>query len=294
LTLGELIERIARRFAAAPLAYGHGTSNARDEAAWLVLRGLGLPFDADLGAEATDGERIEQLAERRIKERLPVAYLLKEAWLAGQSFYIDERVIVPRSHIAELLQEKSFRRRPVRRVLDLGTGCGCLAILAARAFPGAKVDAVDLSPGALAIARKNVARHRLGRRVRLHRSDLFDRLGAARYDLILTNPPYVGARAMADLPPEYRHEPRLALAGGDDGLDLVARILALAPTHLEPAGLLVCEVGDGKAALERRSRALRLDWPRPEVFTAGRDALASGANKGGGARARSNPSPARR
>jgi ribosomal protein L3 glutamine methyltransferase len=296
LTLGELIERIARRFAAAPLFYGHGTDNAHDEAAWLVLRGLGLPFDADLGRSASTAhaERIEQLAERRIKERVPVAYLLKEAWLAGQPFYVDERVIVPRSHIAELLQEKSFRRRPAGRVLDLCTGSGCLAILAAQAFRSAQADAVDLSPGALAVARKNVARHRLGRRVRLRRSDLFDRLGAARYDLILTNPPYVGARAMAELPPEYRHEPRLALAGGDDGLDLVARILALAPAHLEPEGLLVCEVGDAKAAVQRRFRALRLDWPRREVFTAARDALASGANKGGGARARSNPSPARR
>lgn len=292
MTLGELIERITRRFAAAPLFYGHGTDNARDEAAWLVLRGLGLPFDADPGGNAIDTERIERLAERRIKERIPVAYLLKEAWLAGQSFYVDERVIVPRSHIAELLQEKSFRRRPVRRVLDLCTGSGCLAILAARAFPAASVDALDVSPAALAVARKNVARHRLGRRVRLQRSDLFDRLGAARYDLILTNPPYVGARAMAELPAEYRQEPRLALTGGADGLDLVAQILAAAPAHLEPGGLLVCEVGDGKAAVQRRFRALKLGWPKPEVFSVGREALA--ASMGAAARARPSPSPAKR
>ena len=294
MTLGELIERITRRFAAAALFYGQGTDNARDEAAWLVLRGLGLPFDADLGGNAKDAERIERLAERRIGERIPVAYLLKEAWLAGQSFYVDERVIVPRSHIAELLQEKLLRRRPVRRVLDLCTGSGCLAILAARAFPGAKVDAVDVSPAALAVARKNVARHRLGRRVRLQRSDLFDGLGAARYDLILSNPPYVGARAMAALPAELRHEPRLALAGGGDGLALVARILTLAPAHLEPEGLLVCEVGDARAAVQRRFRALKLAWPRPEVLIAVRDALAAPASEGAGARARSNPSPARR
>jgi ribosomal protein L3 glutamine methyltransferase len=293
LTLGELIGRIAGRFAAAPLFYGHGTDNARDEAAWLVLRGLGLPFDANLAGNASDAERIERLAERRIKERIPVAYLLKEAWLAGQSFYVDERVIVPRSHIAELLQEKSFRHRAVRHVLDLCTGSGCLAILAARAFRSAQVDAVDLSPAALAVARKNVARHRLGRRVRLQRSDLFDRLGAARYDLILTNPPYVGARAMAELPAEYRHEPRVALAGGADGLDLIARLLAAAPAHLEPEGLLVCEVGDGRAAVQRRFRALKLDWPKPEVFIAGRDALASGASKGAGARTRPTPSQAK-
>jgi len=197
-------------------------------------------------------------------------------------------------YIAELLQEKLLRRRPVRRVLDLCTGSGCLAILAARAFPGAKVDAVDVSPAALAVARKNVARHRLGRRVRLQRSDLFDGLGAARYDLILSNPPYVGARAMAALPAELRHEPRLALAGGGDGLALVARILTLAPAHLEPEGLLVCEVGDARAAVQRRFRALKLAWPRPEVLIAVRDALAAPASEGAGARARSNPSPARR
>ena len=293
MTLGELIGRIAERFAAAPLFYGHGTDNARDEAAWLVLRGLGLPFDADLAGNASDAARIEQLAERRISERIPVAYLLKEAWLAGQSFYVDERVIVPRSHIPELLQEKSFRRRSVRRVLDLCTGSGCLAILAARAFRSAQVDAADLSPAALAVARKNVARHRVARRVRLQRSDLFDRLGAARYDLILTNPPYVGARAMAELPAEYRHEPRLALAGGADGLDLVARILAGAPAHLEPAGLLLCEVGDGKAAVQRRFRALKLDWPKPEVFVARREALAAAASTGAAARTRPIPSPAK-
>jgi ribosomal protein L3 glutamine methyltransferase len=271
LTLAELIARVERRFAAAPLHYGHGTDNAHDEAAWLVLRGLGLPFDADLTAEAADVERIERLAERRIAERMPVAYLLKEAWLAGQSFYVDERVIVPRSHIAELLP--GLRRRPTARVLDLCTGSGCLAILAAQAFRTAQVDAIDLSPGALAVARKNVARHRLGRRLHLKRSDLFQALRGARYDLILSNPPYVGASAMTRLPPEYRHEPRVALAGGADGLDLVARIVAQAPDYLESGGLLLCEVGDGKAAVQRRFRGLKLDWLKPEVFAAGRDAL---------------------
>src|SRR5207247_2726311 len=171
LTLGELSGRIAERFAAAPLFYGHGKDNARDEAAWLVLRGLGLPFDADLSGNASDAARIEQLAERRIRERIPVAYLLKEAWLAGQSFYVDERVIVPRSHIPELLQEKSFRRRPVRRVLDLCTGSGCLAILAARAFRSAQVDALDLSPAALAVQRKNGAPRPPGPRVAPYPSD---------------------------------------------------------------------------------------------------------------------------
>ena len=269
MTLAELIERTAARFAATPLFYGHGTGNARDEAAWLVLRGLGLPFDTDLScaASAADAERIAPLAARRIEERMPVAYLLKEAWLAGQAFYVDERVIVPRSHIAELLREPFLARRSVRRVLDLCTGSGCLAILAARAFPAAQVDAVDISPAALAVARKNVAHYRLGRRVQLHRSDLFAALGAARYDLILCNPPYVSAAAMAALPAEYRHEPRVALAGGADGLAFVARILAAAPMRLEADGLLVCEVGDARRAVERRFARLQLGWPKPEVFS---------------------------
>lgn len=263
MTLRELIARTEQRLRAADLHYGHGTDNPHDEAAWLVLRGLGLPFDADLAQPAKDVARIEVLTERRIKERIPLAYLLKEAWLAGQSFYVDERVIVPRSHIAELLGK--LARRRARRVLDLCTGSGCLAILAAHAFPAATVDAVDISAAALAVARKNVARHRVGRRVHLKRSDLFDAL-SGRYDLILTNPPYVGARAMGELPAEYRHEPRLALAGGSDGLDLVARLLAAVPDHLEAEGLVVCEIGDGKAAVQRRFPRLRLDWLKPEVF----------------------------
>jgi ribosomal protein L3 glutamine methyltransferase len=291
LTLAELIARVERRFAAAPLHYGHGTDNAHDEAAWLVLRGLDQPFDADLSADATGVERIEQLADRRIAERVPVAYLLREAWLAGQPFYVDERVIVPRSHIAELLPK--FRRRRISRLLDLCTGSACLALLAARAFPAAQVDAADLSPAALAVARKNVARHRLGRRVHLKRSDLFHALRGARYDLIVSNPPYVGASAMDKLPPEYRHEPRLALAGGADGLDLVARIVAQAPEYLEPGGMLVCEVGDGKAAVQRRFRGLKLEWLKPEVFAAGRDALVP-ASTAAAARTPSSPSRARR
>jgi ribosomal protein L3 glutamine methyltransferase len=294
LTLGELIGHIAARFAAAPLFFGHGTENANDEAAWLVKRGLGLPFDADRNRQLAPAEieRIDALAARRVGERTPVAYLLKEAWLAGQSFYVDERVIIPRSHIAGLLAELE-RRRP-KRVLDLGTGSGCLAILAARAFPAARVDAVDVSPAALAVARKNVARHRLGRRVRLVRSDLFGALHGARYDLILSNPPYVSASAMAALPAEYRHEPRLALAGGADGLDLVVRILAAAPAHLESDGLLICEVGDGQAAVRRRFARLRLRWPRPEVFSVERAALASAPSRAASARTPASPARARR
>lgn len=296
MTLAELIERTAARFAGASLFYGHGTDNARDEAAWLVLRGLGLSFGSELSPEVQreDAERIERLAARRIDERMPVAYLLKEAWLAGLSFYLDERVIVPRSHIAELLHQPFLARRGAARILDLCTGSGCLAILAARAFPGAQIEAADISPAALAVARKNVARHRLGRRVHLRRSDLFADLGPTRYDLILTNPPYVGARAMGELPPEYRHEPRVALAGGADGLDLVARIVAAASAHLTPDGLLVCEVGDGKAAVQRRFGRLGLRWPKTEVFSVGREALAAAASTAASARTRASRSRAKR
>ena len=267
MTRAELIARVERRLAAAPLCYGHGTDNPHDEGAWLVLRGLGLPFDADLSASITVAQekRIAALAERRIGEKMPVAYLLKEAWLAGVPFYVDQRVIVPRSHIPGLLGEIGRRFSATKRILDLCAGSGCLAILAARAFPAAAVDAADISPAALAVARKNVVRHRLGRRVRLVRSNLFKAL-QGRYDLILSNPPYVAAAAMAALPAEYRHEPRVALAGGPDGLDLVARILEQAPAHLAPGGALVCEVGESHPAARRRFRALRLEWLKPEVF----------------------------
>ena len=269
MTVAELIERIAARFAAAPIHYGHGTDNPRDEAAWLVLRALGVPFEAaDLSARVTASQsrRVDELSVRRVKDQKPLAYLLKEAWLAGAAFYVDERVIVPRSHIAELLPSLHKRFPGATRILDLCTGSGCLAILAARAFLGAQVDAADLSPGALAVARKNVARYRLGRRVHLLRSDLFVALRGRRYDLIVSNPPYVSAKAMQSLPAEYRHEPRLALAGGSDGLDLVARIVERAAEHLEPGGALVCEVGESHAAARRRFRALRFEWPKAEVF----------------------------
>jgi ribosomal protein L3 glutamine methyltransferase len=267
LTVAELIAAIERRLAAAPLHYGHGTGNARDEAAWLVLRGLALPFDADLSSpvDKSGVKRVERLAASRIERQIPLAYLLKEAWLAGVPFYVDERVIVPRSHIAGLLGSLKKRFPRTRRILDLCTGSGCLAILAARAFPAALIDASDLSPAALAVARRNVARHRLARRVRLVRSNLFEAL-EGRYDLILANPPYVAAPAMAALPREYRHEPRLALSGGRDGLDLVARVIAHAGAHLARGGALVCEVGESHAAARRRFRALRLEWPKPEVF----------------------------
>ena len=278
MNLRELVRETARRLRKAPLRYGHGTSNARDEAAFLVLRGLGLPFDAaaDRTVSPREQARIERLAHRRIVERIPLPYLLHEAWLAGESFYVDRRVIVPRSHIAFLLRDLG---RP-KRVLDLCTGSGCLAILAARAFPRARVDGADLSAGALAVAKRNVAQHRLGRRVRLLRSDLMRGLGKDRYDLILSNPPYVTGAAMRSLPPEYGHEPRRALAGGKDGLDLVQRILHQAFDHLRPQGLLLCEVGGNRRALLRLFPHAPFRWPSDQVFLLARADLPRGENVG--------------
>lgn len=262
MKLGELIQQTARRFTRARLHYGHGTGSAHDEAAFLVLRGLRLPFDTNLERPARP-ERVEALIRRRIQQRIPAAYLLKEAWLDGLPFYVDRRVIIPRSHIAFLL--KDLRIAP-KRILDLCTGSGCLAILAARAFPRARVDASDISSAALAVAARNVRRHKLGKRIRLVRSDAFAGL-TGTYDLIISNPPYVSAPAMRRLPPEYRHEPGIALAGGRQGLDFVGRILQGAAVHLGPKGLLVCEVGDNRKAMERAYPRLRLDWPRDQVFT---------------------------
>lgn len=271
MTLGELILQAEKRLRAARLCFGHGTTNARDEAAFLVLRSLRLPFEVSLQKTVTprQGKNIESLIRKRIRERVPVPYLLSEAWLADHRFYVDRRVIIPRSHIAELLQQKlrPWLKRPARRILDLCTGCGCLAILAALAFPRAKVDALDLSRPALAVAERNVASYRLKSRVRLVRSDLFDAIAARRYDLIITNPPYVPSGTMRKLPPEYRHEPGLALAAGKDGLDLVGRIIDEAPAHLASGGLLVCEVGAERRALERAYPALDLLWPQTAAGT---------------------------
>ncbi len=261
MTLAELIRQTEKRFKAARLHFGHGTQSARDEAAFLVLRGLGLPFSADLSATA-DPRKVENLVKQRIARRIPAAYLLKEAWLDGLAFEVDRRVIIPRSHIAFLL--KGLPLKP-RRILDLCTGSGCLAILAARAFPRAQVDASDISLPALAVARENVRRHRLRKRIRLLRADLFEGL-EGRYDLIVSNPPYVSTPSMRRLPPEYRYEPGLALAGGGDGLEFVSRILAGAPARLNAGGLLVCEIGENRKALERRYPRVVFRWPQDEVF----------------------------
>jgi ribosomal protein L3 glutamine methyltransferase len=267
-TVGDWWQEVARRFRLAGLVYGHGTSNARDEAAWLVGHALRLPFDAFENAlqrtvDAAAARRIEALVARRITTREPLAYLLREAWLQGHRFFVDRRTIVPRSHIAELLPAGLgpwLGRGSPRRILDLCTGSGCLAILAARAFPRARVDASDISAAALAVARRNVASYRLGRRVRLVRSDRFAALGKARYDLILCNPPYVPRREMRRLPPEYRHEPARALASGRDGLDFVRRLLAEVRGALTDDGVLVVEVGEGRRVVERAFPDATLTW----------------------------------
>ena len=283
MILRALVRDVAQRLRRAPLHYGHGTSNARDEAAFLVLRGLRLPFEASADRAVTPREaaRIERLVRRRIRERIPVAYLLNEAWLADQPFYVDRRVIIPRSHIAFLFKDLG---KP-RRVLDLCTGSGCLAVLAAQAFPRARVDAADLSRGALAVARRNVARHGLRGRVRLMKSDLMAGLGKSRYDLIVCNPPYVNARSMRALPREYRHEPRMALAGGSDGLELVRRIIQQAAEHLQPEGLLVCEIGANRRVLLKLFPRTPFAWPQTaagtgQVFVLSREDLPRGENVG--------------
>jgi ribosomal protein L3 glutamine methyltransferase len=265
----QLIAAAARRFRSARLAYGHGTLNADDEAAWLMVHALDCPFEElaarlDQPVSAKTAQRAQLLFERRISERIPAAYLTHEAWLGEYRFYVDERVIVPRSYIAELLQSRlqpwlKSRQSP-QTVLDLCTGSGCLAIVAAHTFPNAQVDGVDISSPALAVARRNVREHRLTQRLQLIRSDLFNDLDDKRYDLILSNPPYVREPVMRTLPAEYLKEPALALRGGSDGLDLVRRILAEAAAHLAPQGWLVLEVGHARARVERAFPEMPMIW----------------------------------
>lgn len=270
-TVRDWLRWAVTRFTEAKLAFGHGTDNAWDEAAYLVLHTLSLPLDRlepFLDARVTQAERarLAEILARRIDARVPAAYLTREAWLGEFRFTVDERVIVPRSHIAGLLPDALAPWIPdpeaVESALDLCTGSGCLAIVLAHAYPRADVDAADLSSDALAVAQRNVADYGLHDRINLIRSDLYSNLVEKSYALIISNPPYVTDRAMETLPVEYRHEPPLALAGGEDGLDAVRGIVRDAPRFLDPGGLLVVEIGHGRAAVESA-------WPRmPFVWLA--------------------------
>ena len=253
----------------AGLFFGHGSDNAYDEAAYLILHTLRLPLDRlepFLDAKLTEPEiqAVLNILRRRVEERLPAAYLTHEAWLGEYRFYVDQRVIVPRSFIAELLREQfaPWVEDPesVTRVLDMCTGSGCLAILAALAFPNAQVDAVELSKDALDVAARNVADYGLLDRVELIESDLFAALDGRAYDLIISNPPYVNAESVTVLPLEYRAEPALALGSGEDGLDATRQILAAAKTHLNPGGILVVEIGHNREQLEVAFPQLPFTW----------------------------------
>lgn len=294
-TIRDFLRYGVSRFNEADLDYGHGTTTAFDEAVFLVLESLHLPVDQldpymDARLTAAEREAVAGILHTRIDTRKPAPYLLNKAYIQGIPFYVDERVIVPRSYIGELLFSDMFGGddftlvedpTSVERVLDLCTGSGCLAILAARIFPEAQVDAVDLSPDALEVAKRNVADSGFGDRIALHQGDLFAPLKTRKYDVIITNPPYVDAEAMSALPPEFRAEPEMALAGGDDGLDIVRRILKEAPKHLTPEGGLLCEFGTGREILEAEYPQLDFLWLQTansfgEVFWLTRDQLKAG------------------
>jgi ribosomal protein L3 glutamine methyltransferase len=256
-TVGDMVRWGVSRFREAGLVFGHGTDNALDEAFYLVTHALHLPHDIPpymIETRLTHEERktVVELLQRRIDTRLPAPYLTHESWFAGVSFYVDERVLAPRSPIAELIEsgfEPWLDSGQVHNILDLCTGSGCIGIASALAFPHARVDATDLSADALAVAQINVERHHVGDQLMLHEGDLFEGLEGRQYDIIVSNPPYVDAEDMAALPDEYRHEPELALASGQDGLDIVRRILRQAGQHLNPGGILIVEVGNSAAAL---------------------------------------------
>ena len=287
LTVRDWLRYAVSRFNAAELFFGHGSNNAFDEAAYLILHTLHLPLDRldpflDARLLPEEADQIARILDRRINERLPAPYLTHEAWLQGYRFYVDERVIVPRSFLAPMIlqQLQPWLTQPenVLRALDLCTGSGCLAVLLAEAFPDAEIDAVDLSPDALQVAQRNVNDYGLDDQITLHQGDLFAPLAGMTFDLIISNPPYVNADSVAALPREYRHEPALALGSGEDGLDATRIILRDAAAHLNPGGLLVVEIGHNRAEMEAAFPDLALVWPEIEggedtVFVVSREQL---------------------
>jgi ribosomal protein L3 glutamine methyltransferase len=295
-TVRDFVRYAVSCFERSEIYYGHGTFNAYDEAVFLVLEGLRLPIDQldpflDARLLPAERKRLAELITARVTTRKPTPYLVNRAYLQGVPFYVDERVIVPRSYIAELLtgdlvDEDGGGLIPapenVGRVLDLCTGSGCLAILAAHVFAYAEVDAVDLSKDALEVAKINVAETIHADRIHLHRGDLFAPLKGQTYDLIITNPPYVDAEDMTDMPKEYLHEPRMALAAGQDGLDIVRRIIAEAPRHMNPGAGMICEIGHGRPAFDAAYPDLDVLWldtenSENEVFWVTREQLLAAA-----------------
>ena len=268
MTLRQIVEWGAAQFEQAGLYFGHGTDNALDEAAWLAAYAMGVRPDyegVDIEQQPTAPEKtaLLDLYQRRIHERKPAAYLINEAWFAGLAFYVDERVLIPRSPIAELIED-GFQpwlgNQPVRHILEIGTGSGCIAIACALAFAEARVDATDISQDALAVAGLNRSHYQLEDRLELLQSDLFSALHGRHYDIIVSNPPYVDAEDMNDLPAEFRHEPELGLTAGVEGLDLVIPMLAQASDYLNPNGILVVEVGNSMQALQARFPEVPFTW----------------------------------
>lgn len=272
-TLGEWLQWAERAYVRHRAALGQVAVTAHDEALYLLLRTLELPLDsrpAVLKRKLTADEagKVAGVFRRRLEEHVPAAYLTREAWLGEHRFYVDERVIIPRSYFLELLPEQIPHwlpaGQPVKRAVDVCTGSGCLAILLAHRFPGAKVDAIELSPDAAAVAKFNIAAHHLAQRVKLHHSDVFDAVPRAKYDLILSNPPYVPTRELRGLPEEFKREPRMALDGGTDGLDIIRKLLRQSRERLQRHGIVALEVGGLRAAMDRAFPELDLHWLHTE------------------------------
>lgn len=268
-TVGEWLNHAETLYAKHTVALGQVATSAHDEALYLLLHTLGLPLDSKssvLRRKLTPDQSVlvADVFRRRLEEHVPAAYLTREAWLGEHQFYVDERVIIPRSYFLEIIPEQLPQwlpaKKPVKRVVDVCTGSGCLAILLAHQFPDAKVDAIELSPDALAVAKFNVATHGMTKRVKLFHSDVFDAVPRAKYDIILSNPPYVPTKELRGLPAEFKNEPKMALDGGKDGLDIISKLLQQARDRLQPHGIVVLEVGGLRAAMDKVFPELDLHW----------------------------------